>query len=260
MMKPKALLPLIALAITSFPAAARSDYTLELKNGRNIVVPSYREEAGVIKFSGFGGEIGISKDQIQAIRHTAAADRNSFNIQQATATKTVSASPARPAVRSASEGGKEGASNEAAQRAKEEREYQDKVRALTEQLKSARDQYSQAVRGTTGPQGNQLHTDEQLRAHNDDANSRYKNALHNPSQPEPVKLLVPSPFSSLPPKAESFSPAPFPAAQPGAPAYNDREREFSQLRERTTQIERQREQLINEMRQKGFNTGSLFVE
>lgn len=257
MKKQTMLLPMVLIALGSVATPGYADYTLELKNGRSLTVASYREEGGMIKFGGFGGEIGIAKDQIQTIRQsTAATDAKSFNIQQAT--KTAAASAPRPPARA--EGAKDTASSEAAERAKEEREYQDKVRALTEQLKSARDQYSQAVRGTAGPQGTQLHTEEQLRAHNDNVNSRYKNALHNPSQPQPVKLLVPSPFSSLPMQAESFAPAPFPAAQPGSPNYTDREREFSNLREKTNQIEREREKLINEMRQKGFNTGSLFTE
>lgn len=258
MMKPKSLLPVFACALGALPCLALADYTLVLRNGRSITVASYRDEGGMIKFSGFGGEIGIAMDQIQTIRQsTAAADPNSFNVQQST--KVASVPAAQPAAKpGTTERAK--APSDADERAKEEREYQDKVRKLTEQLKAAQDQYSQAVRGTTGPQGTQLHTQEQLRAHNDDVTSRYKNALHNPSQPQPVKLLVPSPFSSVPPQAESFAPAPFPAAQPGAPAYSDREREFSALRERTNQIEREREKLINEMRQKGFNTGSLFAE
>ena len=39
-----------------------------LKNGRQITVQSYREEESMIKFQGFGGEIGIAKDQLQTIR------------------------------------------------------------------------------------------------------------------------------------------------------------------------------------------------
>ena len=39
-----------------------------LKNGRQITVQSYREEGSMIKFTGLGGEIGISKDQVQTIR------------------------------------------------------------------------------------------------------------------------------------------------------------------------------------------------
>jgi hypothetical protein len=71
---------------------------------------------------------------------------------------------------------------------------------------------------------------------------------------------VPSPFSGLPPTSESFTPAPFPAAIPGPPPYTEKERELSDLRERANQIERERDQVINEMRQKKFNTGSLFLE
>lgn len=255
MMKPKLLLPMVMIGLAPVAVTARADYRLELKNGRSITVPSYREEAGMIKFSGFGGEIGIARDQIQMIRQPAAANSNNLNVTRTTATQAGS-----PAVRPTTDSAKDRAAVEATERAKEEAAYQDKVRALTEQLKSAREQYSQAVRGATGPQGTQLHTEEQLRARADDANARFKNAQHNPSQPEPVKLLVPSPFSSVPLQAESFTPAPFPAAQPGAPVYSGKEGEFSRLRENSLQIEREREKLINEMRQKGFNTGALFTE
>src|SRR5438309_9973600 len=53
---------------------AFADYTLIPKNGRRITVQSYREEGGTIKFQGLGGENGIEKNQIQAIRKGGAVD------------------------------------------------------------------------------------------------------------------------------------------------------------------------------------------
>jgi hypothetical protein len=49
---------------------ALADYTLILKNGRRITVETYRQEGRMIKFHALGGEIGISKDQIQSIEKT----------------------------------------------------------------------------------------------------------------------------------------------------------------------------------------------
>lgn len=245
---------LIGFGLVAVPGHA--DYVLELKNGRSLTVASYREEGGMIKFSGFGGEIAIAKDQIQTIRQSSAIATNSFNIPQAT--KTASATPGRPPARP--EGAKDTASGEAAARAKEEREYQDKVRSLTEQLKSARDQYSQAVRGTTSPEPSILQSNDQIRARNEDVTSRFKEAQRNPSPPAPVKLYRPSPFSSLPPEEENRV-----AGQTnpdlGRPQpLTESERSLADMRSRTIQLEQEREKLINEMRQKGFNTGSLFTE
>jgi hypothetical protein len=44
------------------------------------------------------------------------------------------------------------------------------------------------------------------------------------------------------------------------PSYSKKERELSQLRNQITQLEGKREKLIQEMRQKNFDTGSLFLE
>ena len=58
---------LLAVLLYSWAGPALADYTLVLKNGRRITVQSYREEGRMIKFHGLGGDIGISKDQIQSI-------------------------------------------------------------------------------------------------------------------------------------------------------------------------------------------------
>jgi transposase len=47
---------------------------------------------------------------------------------------------------------------------------------------------------------------------------------------------------------------------PPPPAYTDREREFSDLRNRMNQLVKDREKLIEEMKQKNFDTGNLFLE
>src|SRR5262245_32552075 len=82
---------LVMAALVVHDPTASADYTIELKNGRRITVQTYREEAGMIKFTGLGGEIGLSKDQVLAIRPANPGDAGSFDIQQAGA---VAARPA----------------------------------------------------------------------------------------------------------------------------------------------------------------------
>ena len=55
-----------ALLLYNLPLFA--DYTIVLKNGRRFNVQNFREEAGIVKLHGFGGEISIPKDQIQTIK------------------------------------------------------------------------------------------------------------------------------------------------------------------------------------------------
>jgi predicted nuclease with TOPRIM domain len=43
--------------------------------------------------------------------------------------------------------------------------------------------------------------------------------------------------------------------QPPPPAYSDREKELSDLRSRLNQLVKERERLIEEMKQKNFDTG-----
>ena len=84
-------------------------------------------------------------------------------------------------------------------RAQEEREYQQSISNITDRLKEVRDRYSQSFATTASAEPSQLVTEGQVSARQDDVVSRFKDAQQNPSEPAPVKLLEPSPFSSLPP-------------------------------------------------------------
>jgi len=261
-MKAKSLMLLASTAWLLGATGAQADYTIELRNGRLITVRSYREEAGMIKFGGLGGEIGLAKDQVLSIRPAKAADSAGFNIQQAPVTVARPIAPASKESETARSGdtSKANAPTPEEERAKEEKEYQDKVRDLTAQIKEARNQYSEAIRGTTGANSSQLLSDRQIQAHNDDVTSRLKEAQSNPSPPAPVQVYVPSPFISLPPTVETrvagqTSPD-FGRPQPQTPA----EQALTDMRRRAIQLEQQRDQVINEMRQKNFETGSLFLE
>jgi hypothetical protein len=227
-----------------------------MKNGRRITVQSYREEKGVIKFNGFGGEIGISKEQIQTIRAGDAAAPGDLNLTRTETSNQTMERVSTPIEEGS--GGKTLTPDE--ERAKEEREYLEKVRNVTEQLKAARDRYSLDIRGTTSPEPTQLVTEEQIKARQEDLVSRFKDAQNNPSPPAPVDLYRPSPFTTLPMTQETVPGAAVPPPPEIPHRLTEKEKELSDLRQQAIRLENERERLINEMRQKNFNTESLSTE
>ena len=119
-------------------------------NGRAITVQSYREEGKMIKFYGLGGEIGLSKDQIQAIRKTgeggrqdlsqpapAVASSRSFGVSQP--------SSDTPQVEFREPTGPEQTPGEDA--VNEELEQQRRLKQITEQLEIAKQRYVKATQG-----------------------------------------------------------------------------------------------------------------
>jgi hypothetical protein len=235
---------LFNLLVCSWTGPVWADYTLVLKNGRRITVQSYREEGRMIKFHDLGGEIGISKDQIQSIEKTVQVPLPQQSQLQGPAGPQAAESPLTPEE----------------ERAKEEKEYQQKLMEVTGQLKEVQDRYSQLLRGTTSPEPSQLATEEQIKASRADVISRFRDATSNPSDPAPVRLLTPSPFSSLPPTiTEERPPARAPTTYENLP-YTEAQKEFSDLRNQAIELDKERERLINEMRQKNLSIGSLFLE
>ncbi len=245
----------LAFALLSYWAVpAGAEYTLILKNGRRISVQSYREEKGLIKFNGMGGEIGISKDQIQAIRRGDALTPGDLDLTRPE-TPNQSASDAI----AASEGTGAKAPTAEEERAREEKEYQQKLIETTRRLKEVQDRYSESIRGTTSPEPNLQSSEEQRAASREDTISRFRDAASNPSEPAPVKLLTPSPFSSLPPTIVENQPVARPPTSPQLPV-TDTQRELSDLREQMIQFDKERARLIDEMRQKNLSTGAMFLE
>jgi hypothetical protein len=240
-----------------------ADYTLLLKNGRRITVQSYREEGSTIKFRGLGGEIGISKDQIQSIEGAREAEPSGLAPSESGGTAPASAaqqSPAEARVPAPQQPERQLSPEE--ERANEEKEYQQKLSEITRQLKEARERYSQSLRGSTGPDPSLLTTVEEIKTLNDDASSRRLDAQNKPVDPGVVRLMTPSPFSSLPPTSTDLS-APTPVGVPFyslPPAYTARQKELSDQRNQAIQLEQDRQKLIDEMKQKNFSTGSLFLE
>lgn len=245
-----AYLAVTAAVLLGSAVTLSAEYVLVLKNGRQITVQSYREEGSMIKFQGFGGEIGIAKDQLQTIRKIGAEGPLGLNIMgpaEPVPARSPESAQLKPETAAAEEPG--GTEDE---REREEGEYLQKLSDLTERLKEAQDRYSQAVRGSTSTDPSLLTSEEQLRARTDDIISRALDAQYKPSDPAGTKLVTPSPFSSLPPTITEINP---PSAAPPSPTinlppYTPRQKELSDLRSQALQLEKEREKLIEEIKQK----------
>ena len=79
-MKRRLIGSLLIVATIGYSAPLLAGYTLVLKNGRRITVESYREQGSTVYVRGLGGEMGIPKDQIQAIVESHEGDRTELNI------------------------------------------------------------------------------------------------------------------------------------------------------------------------------------
>jgi hypothetical protein len=225
-----------------------ADYVILLKNGRQITVQNYREEAAMIKFFTLGGEIAISKEQIQAIHRAAEADRTappSLALDQlpAPATQEPAVTEAKPSPAKPAPPPVKPEEQLAKQRAEEEKDYQRKVKDLTEQLRDVRDRYSLSTRGNKGPEPSFFTTEEAYRGHQEDLLSRLRDAQNRSQGLETGSAAKAPPFSVDPP-----------------PAYSDKQKELSDLRSRMIQLENERQKLIDEMKAKNFDSGSVHLE
>jgi hypothetical protein len=239
---------LILACLVTWCGVADAQYVLVLKNGRQIIVQSYREDGAMIRFSGLGGEIGIGKDQVQAIRRASESDRGAVSTVGSDRPSPPPAAPAPPApVRTpeAKPPAPQPVINDDAPlgRAEEERAYLQKVKELTEQLKELRERYALVTRGNRGPEPAFFTTEEAFRGHQEDLLSRLRDAQFK-AQGLPTGSNATSPPLSLDPP----------------PAYSEKQRELSDLRSRIGDLENRRQKLIDEMKMKNFDTGSLFLD
>jgi hypothetical protein len=236
-----------------------AQYVLILNNGRQITVQSYREDAGMIKFQGFGGEIGISKGQIKAIRKSAGTADKGLTIPASMPEPVNTADSSSPPPLPSATRSEPPLSPEE-QRAKEEQDYQQKLIVVNERLKAARDSYSETIRGTTSSDPSLLTTEAQMKARQDDIVSRALDAQYKPSDPAGTRLVTPSPFSTLPPTIVDTRPLPeaTPRYDTALPQYTPRQKELSELRSQTIDLEKERDRLIEEMNKKNFGSGKLF--
>ena len=215
----------------------------------------------MIKFYGLGGEIGMNKDQIQSIQPIGAGgEERGLNLAGPEAAPATAQQPAAPEERVARPEVEERPLSPEDERAREERAYQQKLSEITGKLKEAEDRFSQSIRGTTSAEPNLQWSEEQRGATQDDVISRFREAASKPSDPAPVKLLTPSPFSSLPPTLVDDRPAERqPTFYDNLPT-NDRQKELSDFRKQSIDLELERERLIKEMQQKNLGTRSLFPQ
>jgi hypothetical protein len=240
---------LIAVLLCVSFGIANAEYVVVLKNGRQLTVQNYREEGSMIKFSGLGGEVAISKDQVQTIRRadtaeSAAAPRLTLDRPPA---ETAAERPPTPAMPAQPETKVPAAvsvdQQQAKKRAEEGKAYEDRLKELTAQLKELRERYSLITRGNQGPEPSFFTSQEAFRGHQEDLLSRLRDA-QNKSQGLPTGSAATSPQLSI----------------DAPPAYTAKQRELSDLRARIGQVENERQRVIDEMRAKGFEVGSLFLE
>jgi hypothetical protein len=236
-----------ALVLGSF-APASADYTIVLNNGRRITVPSYREENGLIKFQGFGGEIGISKDQIQEIREARQEERPALTSPQSSSstaplTRPTPTEAKRPPPRLNEDKVPSPDQRLAEQKAKEEKEYQQRLKDLTARIVELRQRYAVETVGNTGPEPIEFTTDEAFRRHQEDLISRLRDAQYR-AQGLPTGSAAQQPPMSL----------------SAPPRYTQKQKELSDLRNQLDQLEGERKRLVEEMKQKNFDIGSLFIE
>jgi len=244
----KMIFVLACLCLLTLLSPAEAQYVLVLKNGRQISAQSYREEGSMVKIFGLGGEISIGKDQVQTIRRAGEGDRSSAtnlgaDQPQPAKTEPVPPTTAQPADTKSAAPPPAPAETPAAKRAAEEKAYQQKVKELTAQLQELREQYALRTRGNSGTEPQFFTSAEAFKGHQEDLLSRLRDAQFR--------------AQGLPRGSASQSP-PFSLDAP--PAYSEKQKELSDLRSRIGQVETDRQKLIDEMKAKNFDTGSLFLE
>lgn len=265
------LIGLVILFYWTGPVLA--DYTLFLKNGRTLIVEAYREGGSMIIFSSHGGEISIPKEEVKSIipvrGHVARTDLPDVEYVPG---ETGVVAPKQESVARPSEvpplGTKENILTpeqiRAEERAKEEREYQTKIREITERIKVLRYRYVLAVGRPPGPEPSLLNNPAAIRGRTADLNSRLKDAIRRSEEPSDrgvVRLEQPSPFTGAPPTIIELKPGRImKRVHPRRAPYDPKEKKLSQLRMKMIELGRKRDRLIQEMREKNFNSGFVFLE
>ncbi len=261
------------IALFCWSGSLFADYTIVLKNGGRITVKSYREESGMVKFHGLGGEIGIARQQIQSILQASktepqgiviAAIKNSPSAPEAMVTLLTSEEklgqvPASPDVR------------RFRRKDKEQGEYQTVQEGLTGGIKSRTHRYWQITRGTIDPEPVLLETLKALQGRIDDLNSRLKDAQHNPRRAMGtgiVNLITNSMFAGrknlIGLRHEGVigtgrvNVRRVRAKRVGRllPGYSKREKELSELRNLQTLLYQERERLMEEVERRDLFAGS----
>jgi len=150
-MNKRVIFCLVATMISLSVSPAVADYTIVLKNGRQITVQNYREDAGMIKFFGLGGEIGIPKDQIHAILKPGESDRRGLSISELEASpRQPATAPDKPPPSSGRDVSPRPPSSEETKPlaiAEEVKAYQKRLAEVKQKLESAKQEYFNATQG-----------------------------------------------------------------------------------------------------------------
>jgi hypothetical protein len=254
---------LIAVVLVLFPSLAFAQYTVVLKNGRRITTQSYREEGNSIKIYGLGGEVALPRDQVQSILRGEEGQARGLDLRERDRSASEEAASSAPAPAATGRSATEGLPPPEDEKAKEENEYRKKVEQVTAELKATQNNYFTASRGTSSTDPSVITTDDSIRRRTDDLNARLRDAQQNPGGSEggPVRLESPSPFVGQPPTITEIPPGNVsPFVNPPPPGYTSSEQQLSDLRNRMTDLTKQREQLIEEMKQKNLDTANMFLQ
>jgi hypothetical protein len=259
---------LLTVLIGLIPAIASAQSTIVLKNGRRITTQGYREEGSTIRVFGLGGEFTIPRDQVATILKAEEGSGRGLDLRDTPAGAetgaTSAAKPATPAIERPAAAAAERTETPDERRAKEEEEYRKRVQDVTERLKAAQNNFLNASRGGNSPEPGVLTSEDAMRRRADDLNARLRDTQNSPggqSDGGPVRLESPSPFTGTPPTVTEIAPsAPPPTVGPPPPGYTSSERQLSDLRSDMTQLTREREKLIEEMKQKNYQSGNLFLD
>jgi hypothetical protein len=221
------------IGVSGWLDLAQAQHVIVLKNGRQITVQSYREEGSMIKFNGLGGEIGLPKDQVQAILKPGQSNRPGVSIsdlersspQPATAPqKAPSASAPNAAPRPPSVGETKSLPDD------EIKEYQKSLAEVTQKLETANREYFEATQG--GGTGSNV-SKEGFRSWAMDIASRIHDSQKVPGG---------GGDSSTPP------------TPPYSPVYTAKEKELSDLRTQIDRLQKERDTLLQEMKSKNIPT------
>ena len=261
----KVALAAAQIVILAVPAFA--DYSLVLKNGRRLTVENYREEAGMISFYGLGGEIKIPKDEIQRIEKVTGQEPTGLMIPKTDKQPAVAGPEPtlKPNIAPQALKPKEPSAAEklAEARAKEQKQYEEKLVAVTEQLKQARESYSQAARGNSGPEPFIFTSEESFRRHQEDLISRLRDAQNNAGlAPDlgPVNLVTSSSDNGAKVTQFQARPPTEPTGITDAPGYSPEQKALSDMRQRIVQLQKERQGIIEEMKQKDFPISAAFSD
>jgi hypothetical protein len=100
-----------------------------------------------------------------------------------------------------------------------------------------------STRGNKGPEPSIFTTEEAFKGHQEDLLSRLRDAQNRAQGLETGNAAKSPPFALDPP-----------------PAYSDKQKELSDMRSRMIQLENERQKLIDEMKTKNFDSGSVYLE